>query len=161
MCAWGMKQASCSTAIRETEIPSWISDATVRFNGGGEVLLLLSSPAVPIRSGALRRSGRVYLDKAPATRHDDGRVERGERRRASVSDDVVVSNAKSHAPGIDAGVSHGTGSSRRSSGARVAGKRAATVDGPTDLGNVETTNRLLLFRFPLWQDTRHKGRAGW
>ena len=75
----------------------------------------------------------MYLDTAPATRHDDGRVERGERRRASVSDDVVVSNAKSHTPGIGAGVSHGTGSSRRSSGARVAGKRAATVDGPTDL----------------------------
>ena len=106
----------------------------MRFGGGGEVLLLLSSPAVLIRSGALRRSGRVYLDTAPATRHDDGRVERGERRwRASVSDDVVVSNAKSHTPGIGAGVSHGTGSSRRSSGARVAGKRAATVDGPTDL----------------------------
>ena len=77
----------------------------------------------------------MYLDTAPATGHDDGRVERGERRRrrASVSDDVVVSNAKRHTPGIGAGVSHGTGASRRPCGARMAGKRAATVDGPTDL----------------------------
>ena len=71
---------------------------------------------------------------------------------------VVVSNAKSHTPVIDAGVSHGAGSSHRPSGARVAYKRAATVDGPTDLGNVETTNRLPRFRFPLWQDTDIRGR---
>ena len=51
-------------------------------SSGGEVLLLLSSPEVLIRSGALRRSGRVYLDTAPATRHDDGRVERGGENRS-------------------------------------------------------------------------------
>ena len=89
VCVWGMEPASCMR--NRDSVMNFGCDG--EFGGGGEVLLLLSSPAVLIRSGALRRSGRVYLDTAPATRHDGGRVERGERRRASVSvsDDVVVS----------------------------------------------------------------------
>ena len=73
----------------------------------------------------------MYLDTAPATRDDDGgQIERGERRCASASGDVVVSN-KSHTPG------HRRGSCARRERAlpvdRVARAwRASAVEGITE-----------------------------
>ena len=57
-----------------------IATAVVSVDGGSAVLLI-SSSAVRIRSGALRRrSGRVYLDTTPA-RRDMMTVESSEARR--------------------------------------------------------------------------------
>ena len=126
---------------------------------GGEVQMrLLSNPAVLIRRAPLRRNGRVYLDTAPATRDaDGGHIERGERRRASASDDVVVSN-KSHTPG------HRRGRCARRERAlpvdRVARAwQASARRRPTDrrTWNVETANRLLHFRR---EGTRRHGTGG-
>ena len=104
----------------------------------------------------------MYLDTAPATRHDDGRVERGERRwQASVSDDVVVSNAKSHTPGIGAGVcmKRALPVGRVARAWRASARRRST-DRPT--WNVESDDQPAPpLPLPLRQDTRHKGRAGW
>ena len=50
VCAWGMDRAGqlqqCHTCMINRNFVM-ISDATVRFRGGGEVLLLLSSRAPP------------------------------------------------------------------------------------------------------------------
>ena len=123
-------------------------------------LHLLSSPAVLMRRAPceLRRNWRVYLDTATATRDDDGgQIERGERRRASASDDVVVSN-KSRTPG------HRRGRCARRERAlpvgrvarawRASARRRSTV---RRTWNVETANRLLHFRR---EDTRRQGAGG-
>ena len=122
--------------------------------------LLRSSPAVLIRSGALGRSGRVYLDTAPAMRDGDGgQIERGERRYASASDDVVVSN-KSHTPGHRRGRcarrrERALPVDRRVARAwRASARRRSAV---RRTWNVETANRLLRFRR---EDTRRQGAGG-